>query len=118
MLSEAGHCIFFESFYHSCLLDLAVSGFVFSWGTGYMGQLGLGDDSSWDSPRMIRSLDPNKIGELEFTSQLEDILCHLSLYSMSSNSFPLCAQEGTWSGRSSVAALTVVRIKSLTKCSP
>ena len=38
-------------------------GYVFAWGTGYLGQLGLGDDSSWDSPRMIRSLDPSKIGE-------------------------------------------------------
>jgi hypothetical protein len=42
---------------------VARAGYVFSWGTGYLGQLGLGDDSSWDSPRMIRSLDPAKIGE-------------------------------------------------------
>lgn len=39
------------------------AGYVFSWGTGYLGQLGLGDDSSWDNPRMIRALDPAKIGK-------------------------------------------------------
>lgn len=35
---------------------------VMSWGTGYFGQLGHGDDSSWDSPRMISSLDPRRLG--------------------------------------------------------
>mmetsp|Transcript_16577 Transcript_16577/g.24937 ORF Transcript_16577/g.24937 Transcript_16577/m.24937 type:complete len:602 (+) Transcript_16577:124-1929(+) len=44
------------------IIALMDGGFVFSWGTGYLGQLGLGDDSSWDSPRMIRSLDRNKLG--------------------------------------------------------
>mmetsp|Transcript_15660 Transcript_15660/g.29478 ORF Transcript_15660/g.29478 Transcript_15660/m.29478 type:complete len:484 (+) Transcript_15660:82-1533(+) len=44
------------------ILALMEGGYVFSWGTGYLGQLGLGDDCSWDSPRMIRSLDPAKIG--------------------------------------------------------
>lgn len=38
-------------------------GYVFSWGTGYLGQLGLGDDSSWDTPRMIRHLDPKRLGD-------------------------------------------------------
>lgn len=44
------------------ILALMEGGYVFSWGTGYLGQLGLGDDSSWDSPRMLRSLEPSKIG--------------------------------------------------------
>mmetsp|Transcript_24318 Transcript_24318/g.35630 ORF Transcript_24318/g.35630 Transcript_24318/m.35630 type:complete len:598 (+) Transcript_24318:102-1895(+) len=44
------------------IVALMEGGYVFSWGTGYLGQLGLGDDSSWDSPRMIRSLDPKKLG--------------------------------------------------------
>jgi hypothetical protein len=38
-------------------------GYVFSWGTGYLGQLGLGDDSSWDTPRMIRHLDPKRLSD-------------------------------------------------------
>ena len=45
------------------ILCLVEGGFVFSWGTGYLGQLGLGDDISWDSPRMIRQLDPKKLGD-------------------------------------------------------
>jgi alpha-tubulin suppressor-like RCC1 family protein len=44
------------------ILALMDGGFVLSWGTGYFGQLGHGDDSSWESPRMIHSLEPNKIG--------------------------------------------------------
>lgn len=44
------------------ILALMEGGYVFSWGTGYLGQLGLGDDSSWDSPRMIKNLDPAKMG--------------------------------------------------------
>jgi E3 ubiquitin-protein ligase HERC4 len=37
-------------------------GFVFSWGMGHFGQLGHGDDASWETPRMIKSLEPKKIG--------------------------------------------------------
>ena len=44
------------------ILALLDDGYVCSWGTGYFGQLGLGDDSSWDSPRMISTLDPNQTG--------------------------------------------------------
>jgi alpha-tubulin suppressor-like RCC1 family protein len=34
------------------ILALLDGGYVASWGTGYFGQLGHGDDSSWDSPRL------------------------------------------------------------------
>ena len=33
------------------ILALMEGGFVLSWGFGYFGQLGHGDDSSWDQPR-------------------------------------------------------------------
>ena len=46
------------------ILCLVEGGFVFSWGTGYLGQLGLGDDSSWDSPRLIRQFDPQALGDV------------------------------------------------------
>jgi alpha-tubulin suppressor-like RCC1 family protein len=39
-------------------------GYVLSWGTGYLGQLGLGDDNSWDSPRIIRQLEPKRLGDV------------------------------------------------------
>lgn len=44
------------------ILALMEGGFVLSWGTGYFGQLGHGDDNSWDNPKMIYALDPNKLG--------------------------------------------------------
>jgi hypothetical protein len=44
------------------ILALMEGGYVLSWGTGYLGQLGLGDDSSWDTPRMVRNLDPKRLG--------------------------------------------------------
>lgn len=53
-------------------------GYVFSWGTGYLGQLGLGDDCSWDSPRLIKSLDPAKLGEND-TSLWVSFLCKVFL---------------------------------------
>lgn len=37
-------------------------GIVISWGVGYFGQLGHGDDSCWDSPRMIKALEPRRLG--------------------------------------------------------
>jgi E3 ubiquitin-protein ligase HERC4 len=46
------------------ILVLLEGGYVLSWGTGYLGQLGLGDDSSWDSPRPIRQLEPRKLGDV------------------------------------------------------
>lgn len=46
------------------ILALMEGGYVLSWGTGYLGQLGLGDDSSWDTPRMIRHLDPKRLGDV------------------------------------------------------
>lgn len=33
-----------------------------SWGVGYFGQLGHGDDSSWENPRMVSALDPRRLG--------------------------------------------------------
>jgi alpha-tubulin suppressor-like RCC1 family protein len=44
------------------ILALMDGGFVLSWGVGYFGQLGHGDDSSWDSPRMVHSLEPRVLG--------------------------------------------------------
>lgn len=44
------------------ILALMESGFVLSWGFGYFGQLGHGDDSSWDQPRMVHSLKPAELG--------------------------------------------------------
>lgn len=45
-------------------------GFVLSWGVGYFGQLGHGDDSSWDSPKMIQALEPAKLG-----SRVTQVVC-------------------------------------------
>lgn len=44
------------------ILALMEGGYVLSWGIGYFGQLGHGDDSSWDNPNMIRTLEPNRLG--------------------------------------------------------
>lgn len=44
------------------ILALLDGGYVSSWGTGYFGQLGHGDDSSWDNPRMISTLEPSYTG--------------------------------------------------------
>ena len=43
-------------------LALLEGGFVVSWGCGYFGQLGHGDDHSYDKPKMIHHLDPQRIG--------------------------------------------------------
>jgi alpha-tubulin suppressor-like RCC1 family protein len=52
------------------ILALLDGGFVASWGTGYFGQLGHGDDSSWDTPRMINMLEPSYTG-----SKVIQIVC-------------------------------------------
>ena len=52
------------------ILALLDGGYVTSWGTGYFGQLGHGDDSSWDTPRMINSLEPSVVG-----SKIIQIVC-------------------------------------------
>ena len=44
------------------VLLLMDKGVVMSWGIGYFGQLGHGDDSSWDSPRIISALEPRRLG--------------------------------------------------------
>lgn len=44
------------------ILALLHGGYVVSWGAGYAGQLGLGEDSSFDHPRLIHSLDPPRVG--------------------------------------------------------
>lgn len=44
------------------ILALAENGFVLSWGTGHFGQLGHGNDSNYDQPKMINSLEPRRIG--------------------------------------------------------
>ncbi|CAN0104946.1 unnamed protein product, partial [Ectocarpus sp. 6 AP-2014] len=42
---------------------LMKGGFVMSWGTGYFGQLGHGDNASYRHPRLLRRLDPQRLGE-------------------------------------------------------
>ncbi|CAN0359867.1 unnamed protein product, partial [Laminaria digitata] len=37
--------------------------FVMTWGTGYFGQLGHGDNVSYRHPRLLRRLDPQRLGE-------------------------------------------------------
>lgn len=44
------------------VVALMEGGYVFSWGMGYFGQLGHGDDSSWETPKNIKTLDPKKLG--------------------------------------------------------
>lgn len=44
------------------IIALLEGHFVLSWGVGYFGQLGHGDDISWDSPRMVRALEPRLLG--------------------------------------------------------
>lgn len=44
------------------ILALMEKGVVMSWGVGYFGQLGHGDDSSWENPRMVAALDPRRLG--------------------------------------------------------
>ena len=44
------------------IIALLTGGYVISWGAGYAGQLGLGEDSSWDHPRLIHALDPPRVG--------------------------------------------------------
>lgn len=44
------------------ILCLTENNFVLSWGTGYFGQLGHGDDSNCISPRIVNGLDPRRIG--------------------------------------------------------
>ena len=44
------------------ILALLEGGYVVSWGIGYFGQLGHGDDTSWDKPRLIHSLEPHALG--------------------------------------------------------
>ena len=34
-----------------------------TWGTGYFGQLGHGDNVSYRNPRLLRRLDPQRLGE-------------------------------------------------------
>lgn len=48
------------------IVILLQGGYVLSWGAGYCGQLGLGDDSSWDYPRLVYSLDPSKLAGVYF----------------------------------------------------
>ncbi|EKU22126.1 hect domain and rld 4, partial [Nannochloropsis gaditana CCMP526] len=43
-------------------LALMEGGFVTSWGVGYFGQLGQGDNLSSDRPRLIHHLDPPRLG--------------------------------------------------------
>jgi alpha-tubulin suppressor-like RCC1 family protein len=44
------------------ILALMTGGYVLAWGSGYLGQLGLGDDMSWDTPQLVRGLDPQRLG--------------------------------------------------------
>lgn len=44
------------------ILALMEGGHVLSWGVGYFGQLGHGDDSSYDNAKLIQALEPNRLG--------------------------------------------------------
>lgn len=44
-------------------MALMKGGFVMTWGTGYFGQLGHGDNVSYRHPRLLRRLDPTRLGE-------------------------------------------------------
>jgi len=44
------------------ILALLDGGYVCSWGTGFFGQLGHGDDLCWDDPRLINALEPSRLG--------------------------------------------------------
>ncbi|CAN0437307.1 unnamed protein product, partial [Hapterophycus canaliculatus] len=44
-------------------MALMKGGFVMTWGTGYFGQLGHGDNASYRHPRLLRRLDPHRLGE-------------------------------------------------------
>lgn len=44
------------------VLALMQGGFVLSWGMGYFGQLGHGDETSWEQPRLVHGLKPNELG--------------------------------------------------------
>jgi alpha-tubulin suppressor-like RCC1 family protein len=52
------------------ILGLMEGGFVVSWGVGYFGQLGHGDDSSWDQPKIINALEPARLG-----SKIVSVVC-------------------------------------------
>lgn len=43
------------------VLALMEGGHVLSWGVGYFGQLGHGDDSSYDNAKLIQALEPNRL---------------------------------------------------------
>lgn len=49
-------------------IALLEGGYVVSWGVGYFGQLGHGDDHSWDSPRLITALDPMYLSGMQVVS--------------------------------------------------
>lgn len=44
------------------ILLLMERSIVMSYGSGFFGQLGHGDDASWDSPRLISLLEPRRLG--------------------------------------------------------
>eukprot|EP01038_Epipyxis_sp_PR26KG_P006939 gene6939-9493_t len=44
------------------MLALMEKSIVLSWGLGYFGQLGHGDDNSLENPRIINALEPKKLG--------------------------------------------------------
>lgn len=55
------------------ILALMEGGYCLSWGTGHFGQLGHGDDTSWDNPKMLHSLEPRAI-----SSRVVHIACGAS----------------------------------------
>jgi len=42
--------------------SVARDGLVLSWGCGYFGQLGHGDDASYHAPRVVQRLEPRRLG--------------------------------------------------------
>eukprot|EP01041_Mallomonas_annulata_P007463 gene7463-15275_t len=45
------------------ILGLLEKNIVVSWGIGFFGQLGHGDDSSWDSPKVLEFFEPKRFGD-------------------------------------------------------
>ena len=55
------------------VLVLGESNVVMSWGRGYFGQLGHGDDNSYSSPKVINALEPHRLG-----SKIIQVVCGAS----------------------------------------
>lgn len=62
----------------------AGAGFVMTWGTGYFGQLGHGDNASYRHPKLLRRLDPHRLGERVTQVWLTLVFCATGVFVFSS----------------------------------